>query len=636
MDADDHTVEVVLKEARRFMVPIYQRKYQWGDKRLIPFWEDVSAKAAEVLDGSSKFEHYMGALILSPVGNGSQIGITPVVQVVDGQQRLTTFQIFLSALREVARRHNQSDFIKHVNGYLMNEPKSKDTDELTRFKLTPTLSDRKLIHDIIEMTAEDVDKEYKHFYYGGRVPKSKPHRAAFRAYYLFRKWIEEFIVHGPQDFEEPLEDEQGQPEATEQAPPGEQEDTGTRLEALLKALLDRMKLVVITLGPSDDAQVIFETLNSKGEPLLAMDLVKNNIFHRAEKQKASIEELFKKLWDPLDDKWWREPAPNARPVRPRIDHFLAHVLVAESGQKISMRELYAEYRNFAVPKGTPRFENVEDELKLLEHYTPIYRTLEGVESYDSPALSWLGRKLSTWQITTAYPVALQMGDEQLDEGQRQQVAELIYSYIVRRAICDLTMKNMNNIFQSLAAHFIAEGVSVSSFYSFFSVRKSNSVKFPTDKEFQTAILSGNAYSIAPQPRLVDILWELELSTKSKLSESIEQPSGLWVEHVLPQKWTDEWPFEDGSTSSRHSEEAPALTRNAMIHVMGNLTLLTDYLNKSVGNGSFAEKKQKFAKHTGLFLNKWFADKERWTEHEIRIRGEHLANLALIRWKGLNE
>ena len=54
-----------------------------------------------------------------------------------------------------------------------------------------------------------------------------------------------------------------------------------------------MKLVVITLGEDDDAQVIFETLNSKGEPLLAMDLVRNNIFHRAEKQGASAEALYK-------------------------------------------------------------------------------------------------------------------------------------------------------------------------------------------------------------------------------------------------------------------------------------------------------------------------------------------------------
>ena len=53
------------------MVPLYQRKYQWGDKQLIPFWEDVAAKAAEVLEGESKFEHYMGALILAPVDSGA-------------------------------------------------------------------------------------------------------------------------------------------------------------------------------------------------------------------------------------------------------------------------------------------------------------------------------------------------------------------------------------------------------------------------------------------------------------------------------------------------------------------------------------------------------------------------------------
>ena len=96
MQADDHPVEVILKESRRFMVPLYQRKYQWADQRLFPFWEDVEAKANEVLEEQNKFQHYMGALILSPVGPAAQIAVTPKVQVVDGQQRLTTFQLFLA------------------------------------------------------------------------------------------------------------------------------------------------------------------------------------------------------------------------------------------------------------------------------------------------------------------------------------------------------------------------------------------------------------------------------------------------------------------------------------------------------------------------------------------------------------
>ncbi len=325
MDADDHPVEVVLKEARRFVVPLYQRKYQWDDERLNPFWEDVEAKAREVLDGSSRFEHYMGALILSPVDTGSQIGRTPVVQVVDGQQRLTTFQLILAALREVARDYDLADIMEHVTGYLKNDPKSKEKNEpLAKFKLTPIPSDRDIFHDIIEMEYEKLTQKYKKLFWGSRVPKNT-HSPAFRAYTLFCEWIEDFCLYGPSD--EWLDDEDENEEAStlkstdtvENIAEDEEEDQDVdveliseRLEALLSAILDRLKLVVVTLGENDDAQVIFETLNSKGKPLLAMDLVRNNIFHRAEKQNAEVEELYKRLWDPLDNPWWREAAPNAR------------------------------------------------------------------------------------------------------------------------------------------------------------------------------------------------------------------------------------------------------------------------------------------------------------------------------------
>ncbi|WP_371229859.1 DUF262 domain-containing protein [Roseovarius sp. 2305UL8-3] len=632
MDADDHPVEVVLKEARRFMVPLYQRKYQWGDERLIPFWEDVTAKAAEVLDEESKFEHYMGALILAPVDSGAKFAFTPTVQVVDGQQRLTTFQLFLAALREVARSHGQDHMIEEIRPYLTNEPKGKDTDPLTRFKLTPTPSDRDLFHDIIDLTAAEADKKYKSMFWGKSVPKNRPERA-FRAYHLFRQWIEAFVQQGPQDLEGALDE----PEDTEdQIDEGvTPEDVSARLEALLSALLDRLKLVVITLGESVDAQVIFETLNSKGEPLLAMDLVRNNIFHRAEKQKAQVETLYKKLWDPLDHPWWREPAPNARPTRPRLDHFLAHMLAAETGQKISIRELYAEYRAFAVPKSKPRFENVEDELKLIERYAPVYRTLEGKEDCD-PSLQWLGRKLTTWQVTTVYPVALQIGSEDVPPEEREQLVELIYSYLVRRTLCNLTTKNLNKVFQSIAAEFLSNGVSVASFKGYFSKKAGASSRFPSDSDVRKGILNESAYAISPRPRLTDILWELEVASKSKLAEKTDQPSDLWVEHVMPQSWGDDWPYEDGSTGQPSDEDANAVARNATLHTLGNLTLLTGGLNISSGNKSFDEKKAKFEEHTGLFLNKWFSSKPQWTEEEIRERGERLADLAVARWVGLED
>lgn len=80
----------------------------------------------------------------------------------------------LAALREVARHHELADLIEHIDGYLLNVPKSKDSDPLTKFKLNPTPSDRELFHDLIEMTYPEVSKKYRHLHWGRGVPKNTP------------------------------------------------------------------------------------------------------------------------------------------------------------------------------------------------------------------------------------------------------------------------------------------------------------------------------------------------------------------------------------------------------------------------------------------------------------------------------
>ena len=326
MEADDYSVENILVEARRFMVPIYQRRYQWDDRWLQPFWEDVEAKAGEGLENESSFNHYMGALILSPISDGSRIGVTQRVLVVDGQQRLTTFQLFLAALREAAREYKCEGIIENIKEYIFNKRKSKDSDPLVRFKLTPTPWDLDIFHFILDNNYEAVRDKYRKYYWGGRVPKNTRFKA-LRAYYFFKTRIKKFVQLGPSDAnsqDSGVESQNDDPK---------EHDIQARLDALLTALLDKMKLVVITLGEEDDAQVIFETLNSRGKPLLAMDLVRNNIFHRAEQEGTSADDLYTRLWDPFDKNWWQVPAPNARPRRPRIDHFLSHVLGAESEKR---------------------------------------------------------------------------------------------------------------------------------------------------------------------------------------------------------------------------------------------------------------------------------------------------------------
>lgn len=69
-----------------------------------------------------------------------------------------------------------------------------------------------------------------------------------------------------------------------------------RLDALWEALIEEFNVVEITLEEGDDAQVIFETLNERGMPFLAADLVRNNIFHRADARRENADKLFEKHW----------------------------------------------------------------------------------------------------------------------------------------------------------------------------------------------------------------------------------------------------------------------------------------------------------------------------------------------------
>ncbi len=138
MDVKDHPVITVLGESRCYIVPIYQRQYSWGENLLKQFWEDVAAKAGEALQtGKPKFQHYMGALILAP--GTTAVGKTPTMQVVDGQQRLTTFQLFIAALRAAADGAGFTDMAATLQGYLFNVPKSERRTRMRGLSSRPPL-----------------------------------------------------------------------------------------------------------------------------------------------------------------------------------------------------------------------------------------------------------------------------------------------------------------------------------------------------------------------------------------------------------------------------------------------------------------------------------------------------------------
>src|SRR5207249_1443156 len=167
MDAKPLSIGKILSERQRFVVPIYQRTYSWTIKRqLDPFLEQVEAKATDRLNGSrSAFSHYMGDLLVIPEGD-AVFGRIQIYNVVDGQQRLTTFHLFYAALRELAvalgfkgTARQISDLLVHSADTPMQDPANE------KYKLQPTAYDRTLFRNLTDLDRETIRSKYPTFFY---------------------------------------------------------------------------------------------------------------------------------------------------------------------------------------------------------------------------------------------------------------------------------------------------------------------------------------------------------------------------------------------------------------------------------------------------------------------------------------
>lgn len=121
MKAGPVVIGQLLQLRARYQVPIYQRTYVWTRQRQWePFWSDIRTKATERLAGRpQRFSHYMGAVVLESRGGYSARRV-PASQVVDGQQRLTTFQLFLAAARDYATVIKHDSARQNIERYLLN------------------------------------------------------------------------------------------------------------------------------------------------------------------------------------------------------------------------------------------------------------------------------------------------------------------------------------------------------------------------------------------------------------------------------------------------------------------------------------------------------------------------------------
>ena len=593
MQAQDRSLGIVFGVAIRMVVPLFQRPYVWNqDDNWKPLWGAVVEATDRRLSGKEPRRRFLGSIVLGDLKMPT--GEVTARQIIDGQQRLTTLQVLLAALRDLSIERGEADYGAVFGGLIRNLVASKK-DPNSVYKVWPTNQDREAFRAVMEAKSRAaVDEVVK-----GKSPKLKHLREHLipQAYCYFYDHAERLLKRHEASREDVL-------------------------EALHHALQDDLILVVVDLDKEDDPQLIFETLNALGTPLLPADLVKNYLFHQAELEEAPIDELYNEHWKALDQDqvFWRQEVRQGRLKRPRIDLFLAHYLALKSRSVVNVGHLFGTFREIAESAQLP----AADQMRTVREYADVYRRF-----HEFPELSREARffsRLDALDTSMVYPVLLEVLRDTEDLAQSRRCLDMLESYLVRRAICGLTYKSYNRIFVDLIKAMAERGFTAGTLEQFLLTREGESASWPTDAEVLTAFETYPAYRKIKRSRVLMILEAIELHIRQgRLTENVTIHDKLTIEHVMPQKWQSNWPFPSGVNGEHEAR------RNQLVHTFGNLTLVTDSLNPTLSNGAWRDKRPALLKYSILALNHAFQDQDEWNEEAIIQRGRELGKVALTLW-----
>lgn len=590
----------------RYVIPLFQRPYVWNEQdQWAPLWEDIVRVAETVLvtppppfGPRAVPPHFLGAVVVEQQHVG--VDYISVRGVVDGQQRMTTLQLLMDAAQTVVAQHGDSKDAQALEVLVLNPAQlSANMDE--RFKVWPTDRDQDAFRSAMDDTAAVAPELEKssivgaHRFFAARV----------------KEWAQE---------------------------PDDPAQVVGRLNALTVALRDFLKVVVIDLEPGDNAQVIFETLNHRGQPLLAADLIKNLVFQSAQAQGLDVRALYEKYWAPLDTDYWRTDISQGRRFRPRIDVFMNYWLTMKLLREVATDRVFTEFRDYLRLTSTPTLDQV---LAELSKDAATFSDLD-----KAPASSVVGlfryrvlQALDSAAVTPFLLWVMSRPDGALPDAQRDRALSALESWLVRRALCRFTAKNVNQMLIDLLRAVDTADVATAGdvTQAFLARQEADARLWPTDAQVITALTTTSVYKNLSRPRVRMLLEALEddIRRGDPKAEDAPCPQGLTVEHVMPQSWGTHWPLEDGD------DPLAAGRRDAAVQTLGNLTLVTKSLNPAMSNGPWSdvaatdagllEGKKSALLHSILRLNSDLNKHAEWTEQAIADRGLALATRATQVW-----
>lgn len=547
----------------QFVIPVYQRNYDWTEAQCKQLLTDILAAGA-----SEKITaHFIGSIVYIHDDVYSASGIREL-SIIDGQQRLTTITlIYIAVYRLLKSLGDQQKLTRIHETYLIN----KFAAEEEKLKLRPTENNDRAIKHLLSGDDDDA-------FDGG-----------------FSRIISNFRFFSGQINED-------------------------NIEAVLTGLNKLMFVEVSLERGKDDAQRIFESLNSTGLELSQADLIRNFILMGLSRKRQN--DIYVKYWQKIE-----LAAKELRTNQSRVSDFIRDYLTLKTKKIPNKSSVYAQFKERFPGLEYEALETLLEELKILSrHY---HKFINPEQEADIDIRRQL-HNVEQLEINVSYPFLLQVfsdyENELINKNQLLGVIELIQSFVWRRFILGLPTNALNKIFMRLY-----EDVDSSDYVNSVArslMKKKGPQRFPKNAEVVATVIEKDFYNIKPRNRTY-FLQRLE-NHNNKEPVQIDGNSDITIEHIFPQTPDSKWKHD-------LSAEAYQAFGETHLHTIGNLTLSGN--NGSLGNKAFAEKKQMNhdAKEQGyafsrLWLNRYLKDIDAWNLETYQERSRQLSERVLEIWR----
>lgn len=533
----------------QFVIPVYQRNYTWTANREV---KQLIDDLTSVLTGEYN-NHFLGIMIYleQTIDHSSR-----ELSVIDGQQRLTTVFLALYAIKALFVDNQMLDDVASLEGQYLTNPYSKRT----KYKLKPLVADDEVYQKIV-LGEFDVIKDVN--------------SNVYKNYVYILKSLEGLL----KDYS---------------------------INDILMAF-NKLYIISVPIAPEDNAQKIFESINSTGVKLTASDLIRNYLLMDMQSEKQ--EEYY--------DVYWRELENLLSSDANKLESFFRFFLASKNNSLPNKNAVYKVFIAwFTDGIDDLKVDGIFKEIiKYAKFFNIIYR--KDINSIDVSIRESI-REFR--KILSEMPAPFLMGmfdlynDSLISSDQLSEIICILNTYLIRRSLCDLDTSGITRLFPALLKDVLEDCGDV--FDNIVEVLKKNlinknvgnSMYMPDDNQLELLIQNANMYNIRTTLRIfLDKLEHYNNPAPVDLS-------ALNVEHLMPQTPTKEWYEQLGV-----NEE----TYHRNVHRLGNLTLASKRDNSIMQNKVWKYKNEILAGTSHLKINEELIKLEKWTIQSIDERTSKL-------------